>query len=71
MRDDDTAFACGWIDVPGKVLLDRYGEAGVESALDAVVPLPLVGVTVMRIQHGLIVVEKIQIRTLRVGGRGG
>ncbi len=65
MGNDYAAFTGGWVDVPGEVLFDGDGEAGVESALDAVVPLALVGVAVVRVEYGLIVVQKIQVRFLR------
>ena len=51
VRDDDTAFAGGAIDVPGEVLLDTDGEAEGERALDAVGPLALVGVAVVGVQE--------------------
>jgi hypothetical protein len=66
MRNDYPADSGGWIDVPGKVLLYGYREAGTESALDAIAPMSLVRITVMRIQNGLIVIQEIEIRGLRL-----
>ena len=67
--DDDSALAGGWVDVPGEILFDGYRKAGVESALNAVVPVALVGVTVMRIQYGLVVVQEVQVWPLRQSGQ--
>jgi hypothetical protein len=70
MRDDCAALACGGIDVPGEILLDGYRKAGVESTVDTVVPSPLIRIAIVRVQYGLIVIQKIQIRTLPQGERG-
>jgi len=71
MRDDDAALLCRRIDIPRKVLLDRYGKARVERSLNAVIPLSLIRVAVMRIQNRLVVIQKVQIRVLRKRRAGG
>ena len=62
--DDNATFAGRWINVPGKVLLDGYRKAGVESSLNTIIPMSLVGIAVMRIQNGLVVIQEVQIRPL-------
>jgi hypothetical protein len=59
MGDDNAALTGGWVDVPGEVLFDGNRKTGVESTLDAIIPMSLVWITVMRIQHGLVVIQKI------------
>src|SRR5665213_1021503 len=59
VRDDDAALSRRGINIPGEVLLDGDGEARIKGTLNAIVPLPIVGVAVMGIQNGLIVIQKI------------
>jgi hypothetical protein len=56
VRDNDAAFACGGIDIPSEILLDRDGKAGVECALNAIAPTSLIRIAVMRVEDGLVVI---------------
>ena len=63
----------GGVYVPSEVLLDGHGITGVECARDAICPLAVVWIAVVRVEQGLIVVQEIEMRVgiLCDGGRDG
>ena len=69
VRDYGPALAGGWVDGPTEILLDAHGEARLERAIDAVAEVALVGVAVVRVQHGTVVIEEIEIRLAKQGQR--
>ena len=67
VRDHRTALAGGGVDGPTEILLDAHGEAGLERAIDAVVEVALVRVAVVRVQHGAVVIEEIEVGLAKQG----
>jgi hypothetical protein len=52
------ALAGGPVNIPGKVLLNGHRKARIDSALNAIIPVALVGIAIMRIQNGFVMIQK-------------
>ena len=59
MGDDNTAFAGSRVNIPGKGLLNGHREAGIESTLNAIIPVSRVEIAIMCIQNRLVVTQEL------------
>src|SRR5262245_60447719 len=65
VRQDRTRTASGTVFVPGEILLDRQRCAGSEGPLDAIAPLFVFWITIVRIQQDAAAQRMQEIAKLR------
>src|SRR5215472_1795568 len=69
VRNYRPALSSGRIESPSDVLLDRYGKSQIKRAIDAVGPVTVIRIAIVRIEYGPPMIEEFE-RGAILGAQG-